>query len=255
MTANGPMQTPGTQTPAEAPAALREQGWAVLTPDSWLPTLHSNTQAAEALHTSWGDLPPDTHLRDGGHYRYRRHSCFVHDLATGQLAQTPHRAHWQPVTYNALHGGFERMFSPVRPEVCDTPLWQAVLVHLGQLFAQAAQLKGQPVPTWSIEAHQFRVDTTGGIGRPTPEGAHRDGVDFVAVVFMGRQGVKGGETRVFEAQGPHGVRFTLTMPFSCLLLDDERVIHESTPIQPLQDNGWRDTLVLTYRRHGFQGPA
>jgi hypothetical protein len=27
-----------------------------------------------------------------------------------------------------------------------------------------------------IEAHQFRIDTAEGIGRPTPEGAHRDGV-------------------------------------------------------------------------------
>jgi len=35
------------------------------------------------------------------------------------------------------------------------------------------------------------------------------------------------------------------------------VIHESTPIQPLQPNapGWRDTLVLTYRAGGFQGPS
>jgi hypothetical protein len=40
-----------------------------------------------------------------------------------------------------------------------------------------------------------------------------------------------------------------------LLLDDERVIHETTPIQPLdaESLGWRDTLVLTYRRGGFQG--
>jgi hypothetical protein len=41
-----------------------------------------------------------------------------------------------------------------------------------------------------------------------------------------------------------------------LLLDDERVIHESTPIQPLDNTqpAWRDTLVLTFRRGGFQGP-
>jgi hypothetical protein len=52
------------------------------------------------------------------------------------------------------------------------------------------------------------------------------------------------------------VRFTLAEPFSVLLLDDERVIHETTPIQPLQPGqpSWRDTLVLTYRQGGFQGP-
>ena len=76
------------------------------------------------------------------------------------------------------------------------------------------------------------------------------------MVFVGRHNVKGGETRVFDALGPQGVRFTLTEPWSVLLLDDERVIHESTPIQPLvaDQPSWRDTLVLTFRRQGFQGP-
>ena len=43
-------------------------------------------------------------------------------------------------------------------------------------------------------------------------------------------------------------------PWTCLLLDDARVIHESTPIQPLEAYGHRDTLVLTVRAGGFQGP-
>jgi hypothetical protein len=79
-------------------------------------------------------------------------------------------------------------------------------------------------------------------------------VDFVAVILIGRQGVRGGETRVFDAQGPLGVRFTLEQPWTALLLDDTRVIHESTPIQPEGERGWRDTLVLTYRAGGFQAP-
>jgi len=109
---------------------------------------------------------------------------------------------------------------------------------------------------WYVEAHQFRIDTTDGIGRPTPEGAHRDGVDFVAVLLVSRVGVKGGETRVFEAAGPNGLRFTMSAPWTTLLLDDERVVHESTPIQPLATPpAHRDTLVLTFRRGGFQGPA
>jgi hypothetical protein len=61
-------------------------------------------------------------------------------------------------------------------------------------------LKGaQP---WFVEAHQFRIDTTDGIGRPTPEGAHRDGVDLVAVFLVSRSGIKGGESRCLKPTAP-----------------------------------------------------
>ena len=164
----------------------------------------------------------------------------------------PHRPHWQPVEYNALHGGIERHFDPLPPALATDPAWARLLVALAGVASQLRR------PTaWSVEAHPFRIDTTDGIGRPTPEGAHRDGVDLVAVVFVGRGNVKGGETRVFDARGPQGVRFELHEPWSVLLLDDERVIHETTPIQPLDpaQPGWRDTLVLTFRQGGFQGPS
>ena len=162
----------------------------------------------------------------------------------------PHRAHWQPVEYNALHGGIERWFEPVEPEVVASPAWLGLLVAMGRL---ASALRGRQ--DWYIEAHPFRIDTTDGIGRPTPEGAHRDGVDLVAVILVSREGIKGGETRVFDADGPTGLRFTMHEPWTCLLLDDARVIHESTPIQPLESYGHRDTLVLTARAGGFQGAS
>ena len=68
-----------------------------------------------------------------------------------------------------------------------------------------------------------------------------------------RVDIKGGETRVFEADGSSGQRFTLTEPWSLMWMDDERVVHESTPIQPMGEYGYRDTLVLTFRRNGFLG--
>lgn len=222
----------------------------MLKPDTLLPWVGATPEATQFLHDSWNRLPADAHLRDGGHYRFRRHDSYVLDVDADQLTLVPHRAHWQPVIYNALHGGFERWFEPIEATISSHPAWQALIRQLGLLLAQA-----KPAKQWFIEAHQFRVDTTGGIGRPTPEGAHRDGVDFVAVLMLGRHQIKGGETRVFEADGPHGVRFTLTEPWSTLLLDDERVIHESTPIQPTGEHGWRDTLVLTFRQQRFQGPT
>jgi hypothetical protein len=130
------------------------------------------------------------------------------------------------------------------------PAWPALVGAIGQLCGAARQAPAAP---WYVEAHQFRIDTTDGIGRPTPEGAHRDGVDFVAVILIARDGIKGGETRIFEADGPNGKRFTMTEPWTMLLLDDAAIIHESTPVQPLAAHGHRDTLVLTWRAGGFQG--
>lgn len=227
---------------------LQQQGYALLDARSVQDWLGLEPQALAVLQPSWNDLPRDRYMKDGGRYRRRRHSCFV--VNGEHVEQVPHRVHWQPLEYNALHGGMQRWFEPMNPAVVATAAFQRLLV---QTAAITSALKSPQ--TWYIEAHQFRIDTTDGIGRPTPEGAHRDGVELVAVFLVGRHRIKGGESRVFEAHGPNGQRFTLTEPWSVLLLDDARVIHESTPIQPLEADelGWRDTLVLTCRAGGFQG--
>lgn len=225
---------------------MRERGYAVLAPDGVGTLCGFSPEALDALKPSWDDLQPDLYLKDGGRYRRRRHSCFV--VEGGTMTLTPHRAHWQSPDYNALHGGMQRWFEPMHPAVLSQPSWAQLLSTLG---GWCSALKGaQP---WYVEAHQFRIDTTDGIGRPTPEGAHRDGVDFVAVMLVDRVDIKGGETRVFDAAGPDGQRFTLEAPWSLIFLDDERVIHESTPILPVAESGYRDTLVLTYRAGAFQG--
>ena len=233
-------------------SALREHGHAVLDAAGLHAMLGAARGALDTWPAHWDHLPPDAHLRDGGRYRQRRHGCFV--VEGSSVRAVPHRAHWQPLEYNALHGGIERWFEPLEPALTAEPLWPRLLAMLA---ARASALRG--TQTWFVEAHPFRIDTAGegGIGRPTPEGAHRDGVDLVAVLLVARESVKGGETRVFDANGPAGLRFTMTEPWTTLLLDDARVIHETTPIQPLDatQRGHRDTLVITLRAGGFQGPG
>ena len=231
---------------------LRRAGYAVLSPTDVAAWSGCPLQDLQALVADWAHLPPDDFLKDGGRYRRRRHACF--EVTHGRVEQVPHRAHWQPLEYNALHGGMERWFAPMRAETVQQPVWQQLVRALARLAdAVFATDAVRTSSRWFIEAHQFRIDTTDGIGRPTPEGAHRDGVDLVAVFLVARSGIKGGETRVFEADAPGGQRFTLSQPWSLLLLDDARMVHESTPIQPLMDTGHRDTLVLTCRRGSFQG--
>lgn len=240
----GPLDDAGA-----ARQALAAQGYALASPALVARLAGAPQDALAALHTHWDALPADTWLRDGGRYRRRRHGSLIHTLADDRLVGVPHRAHWQPTTYNALHGGLSRWFEPLPSAMVEAPAWDGLLRGLGRLLATP------DTDRWFIEAHAFRIDTTDGVGRPTPEGAHRDGVDFVVVLLLERQDVRGGETRVFEAEGPHGVRFTLAQPWTALLLDDHRVIHETTPLQPDGPHPHRDTLVLTFRRDGFQDPA
>lgn len=232
---------------------LRSEGFAVLDAAELAAVVGPLAGDCATLTPLWNDLPPDRYLRDGGRYRFRRHGSFIHELGAGvdALRAVPYRPHWQPTAYNALHGGMVRSFAELSPALTQAPCWAALVQALGRLFAQL-----RPVPRWYIEAHQFRIDTAQGLGRPTPEGAHRDGVDFVAVILVARHGIRGGETRVFEIDGQRGVRFTLQQPWSALLMDDARVIHESTPVLPLREGepGWRDTLVLTWRAAGFLDP-
>jgi len=234
----------------EAVERLSQSGYAFLSAADAVATLDVGVEQLNALRDTWSRLPRDLYLRDGGRYRSRRHSCFVQDFPSAALSAVAHRPHWQPTSYNALHGGLERWFEPIEAQVISAPAWTRLVTSVGSVFARV-----RGVERWFIEAHQFRIDTASGIGRPTPEGAHRDGVDYVALILVERYGVCGGETRVFDSTGPAGVRFTMTEPWSTLLMDDARVVHETTPIQPSGAPGFRDTLVLTYRAGGFQAPA
>ena len=104
---------------------------------------------------------------------------------------------------------------------------------------------------WHVEIHQFRIETRPGQeGRPTPEGMHRDGVDWVLVLMVRRENVASGETTIYDlVRRPLG-SFTLTAPLDSALVDDSRVYHGVTPVVPLDPArpAYRDVLVVTFRR-------
>jgi hypothetical protein len=208
-----------------------------------------DASARQQFAASWQTLERDRFLADGGRYRLRRHASLIQDLRAQTLTQVPYRPHWQAKQYNTLHGGVLRTFAPIEPAIAANAVYQALIARLGQLFAHC-----MPVDQWFIEAHQFRLDARGGQALPTPEGAHRDGVDFVALVLIERADVAGAVTTIYDAAQREIARTTLAQPWSLMLLDDARVTHATTAITPTGARAWRDTLVLTYRKDGFMDP-
>jgi hypothetical protein len=91
---------------------------------------------------------------------------------------------------------------------------------------------------------------TGDHGQPTPEGLHRDGVDWVLVLLVRRQNVASGETSIHDLARKHLGSFTLAQPLEAALVDDDRVYHGVTAVTPIDAAApaYRDVLVATFRR-------
>jgi hypothetical protein len=198
----------------------------------------------EPFSASWERLALDNYMADEGRYRRRRHGCFLAQ-ASGELSPLPHRAHYQSLAYNTLNGGIERWFEPLEPEVAQGACLGAILHFCVALFRRPGQ--GDRL----IEVHQFRIEARAAQpGLPTPEGVHRDGVEHVAVLLIQRRNVSSGTTTIHRVDGSSLGAFTLAEPLDAALLDDERVYHGVTAIEPVDPSqpGYRDVLVVTLRR-------
>ncbi len=207
---------------------------------------HGSLADWEAFAASWNDLGIDTYMADGGRYRKRRHAAFGMMPGSNVVSRKPHQPHYQSRDYNALNGGIERWFQPVSPSIGAGPTMTAILRTCRDLFDRLTK-----VTIWHIEVHQFRIEARSGqAGRPTPEGMHRDGVDQVLVLLVRRENVRSGETSIHSLAGEQLGSFTLTDPLDAALVDDHRVFHGVTPVEPLDSArpAFRDVLVVTFRR-------
>jgi len=199
-----------------------------------------------AFAASWDKLDLDTYMADGGRYRRRRHAVFV-ATEDGAIRRQPHQAHYQTLDYNKLNSGIARWFSPITAAVGDGASLITILHFCHRLFGSLAPA----VRAWHVEVHQFRIEARPGeAGQPTPEGMHRDGVDYVLVLLIGRRNIASGTTTIHDLGKRLLGSFTLTHPFDAALVDDARVYHGVTPVQPLDPAllAHRDVLVVTFRK-------
>lgn len=222
-------------------ADLDGQGFARIAAAETRALLGAERAAWERLTASWNDLGPDLYMADGGRYRRRRHATFR--CEAGRLTRKAHQPHFQSRDYNPLNGDVQRWFDPVQQETVDNPVMQAIFAFCVRSFDPSA------ASNWHVELHQFRIETQEGeIGRPTPEGLHRDGVDWALVMLIDRRNVREGVTRIGAPDGTPLGEFMLSQPGDTVLIDDHRILHGVTEIHAMDPTlpAWRDALVVTF---------
>ena len=236
-------------TSASLQAAIEREGYAFVDGASMrgLLTAAGSLDDWDAFASSWDALELDHYMKDGGRYRRRRHAVFASARNAPAIVRQAHQPHFQTVEYNPLHGGVERWFEPVTDAAASSAALQTILAFCRTLFQSMAP----GAAAWRIEVHQFRIEARSGEqGRPTPEGVHRDGVDYVLVLLINRRNIARGMTSVHALDGRELGQFTLTHPFDAALVDDSRVAHGVTAVEPIDpgEPAYRDVLVVTFKK-------
>ncbi|WP_290001038.1 2OG-Fe dioxygenase family protein [Faucicola atlantae] len=198
-------------------------------------------QVILAFCESWNNLVTDNYMSDNGNYRKRKHATFmIKDRVCNKNAYIPH---YQTIDHNTLNGGIERYFTEI-DEIIANPIFNGLLA-----FAYTA-FDGSKNKNWFMEAHQFRIESNQTMrGKPTPEGIHRDGVDFVLMAMVKRQNMQGGVTTIYDLEQNKLNSFELDKFLDIALVDDHRVFHGVSEITPSNNDmlAYRDVLVITFK--------
>jgi hypothetical protein len=196
----------------------------------------------------WSRLTLDRYMGDGGTYRLRRYGQFD-TRPDGSLVLRPHEPYEQPSSVNHLNGGVQRIFDPLEPSFASHRVLRSLLERLRSMVDGAAGRRTD----WNIRLHPYRIVARDGVpGQPTPEGLHRDGVDYVVSLLVNRHNVTGGRTTVTDAHGETLATMTLDGPMSTLIADDTKTMHAVTAVEPKVRGrpAWRDVLVIAFTRLG-----
>lgn len=197
------------------------------------------------FQTIFEDLPVDPYMNDGGSYRQRRFGRFVYTRDDDDLQLQPHRPYSQPKYFNPLNGGMERHFAPLTGAIVHNKVVQRVLRLLG---AGYSALEDQP--RWRINTYFNRIIAGADeMGKPVPEGMHRDGVKFSCLFMANYINFTGGDSTLFDMLTHEPVfQGRLDAGGQMLVFRDDTVLHDTTGIRPVDPKspGYRDVLVIEF---------
>lgn len=193
----------------------------------------------------FNSLPIDEHMNDGGTYRQRRFGRFAYSVADAELIHQAHKPYIQPKYFNPLNGGIPRNFAPLTPAMVVNEITQCLLKNLARTYSA---IEGQA--SWRINTYFNRILASANqIGKPVPEGMHRDGMKFSCLFMVNAVNFSGGETTLFDLISHKPIfQGRLSEGGQMLIFRDDTVLHDTTSIRPIDTNkkSYRDVLVIEF---------
>jgi len=201
----------------------------------------------DELATEWNNLEADDYLKGNARFRERRFGRFGYLPHHRQLKQLHHRAYYQAPNTNQYAGGVHRVVAPLRERFATSPVLADLIKKDFDCFPTS---QFDPRDWWYVACHLFRIiGRVDELGEPTPEGVHRDDINFGAMHLMNRENAIGGVSRIHEQDHTVKAEICLQDRMDTLYWADNAVLHSVTPIVPAnekQGHAFRDILILGY---------
>ena len=155
-----------------------------------------------AFAASWDALELDAHMADGGRYRRRRHAVFAAGR-DGAIERQPHQPHFQAARLQPAQRRHRALVRADRSgEIGGGRSLATILEFCRALFGRLRRRRRAGTSKCTSSASKRGRATE---GLPTPEGLHRDGVDYVLVLLVGRPNIASGVTSIHALDGRRSV--------------------------------------------------
>jgi hypothetical protein len=193
-------------------------------------------------------MPEDPHLNPGEGERRRRYGRFLIDPVQQTLELYQHDTFFQAKKFDDLYGDIHRDFAPMTFEDYGSDFFQMLLMQSYCAMPLSEKLAKEP---FEVSAHMIRIEATPGstLGRPAPEGIHRDGYHYGSIHLMCRKNVKGAENNVYDLDKRLIDTVVLETPMDSIYFDDAAIFHGVSPFEQADASlkATRDMLILLYQ--------
>lgn len=193
-------------------------------------------------------MPADPHLFAGEGERQRRYGRLLIDPKIGTLEAFEHDLFFQDKKFDQLYGDIHRNFAAMEDSELSNPFFQMLVIESYHSLPLTESLRKEP---FEISAHMIRIEATtnSGVGRPAPEGIHRDGYHFGSIHLMRRENLEGADNFVYDLDKKPIAKIRLEEPMDSIYFDDAAILHGVSPFEPINKDlrATRDMLILLYQ--------
>ena len=195
------------------------------------------SEGLDSLRPSFENVPETDHK--DGKYRLRRYSKVQLLMEPNKFKTMETTEFNQSSDYNNFQGDVPRTFENVE----ENTLGSKGMEEMMCLFRTLNQLPHET----EVDIHQMRVITLHDETPVSPEGAHQDGYECIAMFGISRENIEGGELLVTDSQdGNPFIQLPLNEGTG-VFLNDRALWHNATKLNSVEKDrtGYMDVFILT----------